>query len=138
MVWLLGCLCMIGNGLGMLARLRYTYITHHTIILNQDRSFRDKQTASHYAVSPNTSLRQRDLAQARQSRSGESPSTQARARNQETGTTAGSRLGEIPLAWASGSLAQKLSKSPGRLIAKSGVASLRQTRLGEPDSPGRD
>ena len=116
----------------------YTYITHHTIILNQDKSFRDKQTASHCAVSPNTSLRLRGLAQARQSRSGESPSAQARAQNQETGTTAGSRLGEIPLAWASGSLAQKLSKSPGRLIAKSGVASLRQTRLGEPDSPGRD
>ncbi|QCE10901.1 hypothetical protein DEO72_LG10g2133 [Vigna unguiculata] len=73
--------------------------------------------ASHCAVSPNTSLRLRGLAQARQSRSGESPSAQARAQNQETGTTAGSRLGEIPLAWASGSLAQKLSKSPGRLIA---------------------
>ena len=74
--------------------LHYIQITHHTIILNQYRSFRNKQTANHNTVSPNTSLRLRGLAQARQSRSGESPSAQARARNKEIGTTAGSRLGE--------------------------------------------
>ena len=40
------------------------------------------------------SLRRGSLAQA------SPPSAQARARNKETGTTARSRLGEIPLAWA--------------------------------------
>ena len=31
-----------------------------------------------------------------------------------------------------------MSRPPGRFFAKKGWASLRQTRLGEPDSPGRD
>ncbi|QCE10618.1 hypothetical protein DEO72_LG10g1849 [Vigna unguiculata] len=45
------------------------------------------------------------LAQAEGSRSGEPPSPR-RKLEKETGTNAGSRLGETPLAWASGSLAQ--------------------------------
>jgi len=44
---------------------------HHTIILNQNRSFRSKQTFKHSTDSPSASLRLRGLAQARQSRSGE-------------------------------------------------------------------
>ncbi|QCE08993.1 hypothetical protein DEO72_LG10g212 [Vigna unguiculata] len=78
------------------------------------------QHPNHSIVSPSISLRLRGLAQAKQSRSGESPSAQARLETRKTGTTAGSRLSEIPLAWASGSLAQKLSESPGRLFVRSG------------------
>jgi len=44
--------------------LHYIHITHHTIILNQDKSFKNKQTVNHNTVSPNTSLRLRGLAQA--------------------------------------------------------------------------
>jgi len=66
------------------------------------------------------SLRRGSLAQA-------SPlSAQARARNKETGTTTGSRLGEIPLAWASGSLAQK--------VEQVACATYREKRVGEPSS----
>ena len=72
------------------------------------------------------SLRRGSLAQARQSRSGESPSAQARARNKEIGTTAGSRLGETPLAWASGSLAQK--------VEQVAWATYREKEVGEPSS----
>ncbi|QCE00110.1 hypothetical protein DEO72_LG7g1396 [Vigna unguiculata] len=70
--------------------------------------------------------RRGSLAQARQSRSGESPSAQARARNKEIGTTAGSRLGETPLAWASGSLAQK--------VEQVAWATYREKEVGEPSS----
>ncbi|QCD82192.1 hypothetical protein DEO72_LG2g2527 [Vigna unguiculata] len=50
---------------------------------------------------------------------------------QETRTTAGSRLGETPLAWASGSLAQNDEQVAW--------ATFREKGLGEPlpDSPGR-
>ena len=53
--------------------LHFIHITHHTIILNQNRSFRNQQTSKHCTVSPSTSLKLRGLAQARQSRSGEVP-----------------------------------------------------------------
>ena len=45
------------------------------------------------------------LAQAEGSRSGEPPSPR-QGLEKETGTNVGSRLGETPLAWASGSLPQ--------------------------------
>jgi len=52
------------------------------------------QHPNHSIVSPSISLRLRGLAQAKQSRSGESPSAQARLETRKTGTTAGSRLSE--------------------------------------------
>jgi len=44
--------------------LYYKHITHHTIILNQNRSVRNKQTFNLRTISPSTSLRLRGLAQA--------------------------------------------------------------------------
>jgi len=64
------------------------------------------------------------LAQAEGSRSSEtcslrraSPSPRREHKNKCVGN-AGSRLSEIPLAWASCLLAQKLSEPPGRLFAQ--------------------
>jgi len=52
---------------------------------------------------------------------------------------AGSRLGETPLAWASCLLAQNYRAGRlGDLGKKKAWVSLRQTRLGESDSPERD
>jgi len=101
----------------------YTY-HHHTIILNQNRSFRNKQTSNHSTVSPSTSLRLRGLAQA-------SPPPPRRGLKQERESSTGSRLGEVPLAWASCVLAQNTLWSPERPLA--------QKALGEPlhISPGR-
>jgi len=79
---------------------------------------------NHSTVSPSTSLRLRGLAQARHARSGEtcslrraSPSPR-RGHKSRSMSNAGSRLSEIPLAWASCLLAQKLSEPPGRLFAQ--------------------
>jgi len=44
--------------------LHYMHIIHHTIIPNQNRSFRNKQTFNPSSASPSTSLRLRGLAQA--------------------------------------------------------------------------
>jgi len=72
----------------------------------------------HSTVSPSISLRLRG------SRSGEtcslrraSPSPR-REHKSRSMSNAGSRLSEIPLAWASCLLAQKLSESPGRLFSQ--------------------
>jgi len=94
--------------------LRYIQVNHHTIILNQNRSFRKHQTSkSQHCLAQH-------LAQAEGSRSGEtcslrraSPSPRREHKNKSR-SNAGSRLSEIPLAWASCLLAQKLSESPGR------------------------
>ena len=112
--------------------LHYIHITHHTIILNQDRSFRNKQTANHSTVSPSTLLRLRGLAQVRQSRSGEFPL----------------RLGEGTRsgAWATRDLAQARPLSPGRVACSLKILSgtperpLAQVGLGESlfVSPRRD
>jgi len=100
--------------------LHYIHIIHHTIILHQDRSFRNKHTANHNTVSPSTSLRLRGLAQARQSRSGEGLKQGNRNHCGISLRRDPSRLGE----WFARSKCQ--------------ASRLRQTRLGEPDSPGRD
>jgi len=72
----------------------------------------------HSTVSPSISLRLRGLAQARHARSGEPPPRLGEnAKNKGMGNT-GSRLSEIPLAWASCLLAQKLSEPPGRRFAQ--------------------
>ncbi|QCE03117.1 hypothetical protein DEO72_LG8g1138 [Vigna unguiculata] len=78
------------------------------------------------------------LAQVEGPRSGETVSLKrvpfrlGEGSKQETGTTAGSRLGETPLAWASGSLAQNNEQVAW--------VTFRENGLGEPspDSPGRD
>jgi len=49
-----------------------------------------------------------------------------------------SSLRRAHLAWARQSLAQNQDHSLGRQLAQKVWASLRQTRLGESDSPGRD
>ncbi|QCD86821.1 hypothetical protein DEO72_LG8g1546 [Vigna unguiculata] len=68
---------------------------------------------NHSTVLPSISLRLRGLAQARRARSGEPPPRLGEsAKNKSMGNT-GSRLSEIPLAWASCLLAQKLSEPPG-------------------------
>ena len=78
------------------------------------------------------SLRRDVLAQAVPLRLGEGS-------KEEQGANTGSRLGESLLAWARCSLAQKLSRSPGRLFAQKGVwASPCLSRLGETGSLGRD
>ena len=92
----------------------YIHIHHHTIILNQDRSLGNHQTSqSQHCLAQH-------LAQAEGSRSGEtcslrraSPSPRRGHRSRSMGN-AGSRLSEIPLAWASCLLAQKLSEPPRR------------------------
>jgi len=79
------------------------------------------------------------LAQAKESRSGEtcllrraSPSPRREHKNKGMSNT-GSRLSEIPLAWASCLLAQKLSESPGRPfvqnLRRDGLAWARLTGL---------
>jgi len=110
--------------------LHYIHITHHAFIPNQNRPFKNKQIFNHNTASPSTSLRLRDLAQARQSRQDESLSALARAQQEQEGN-ARSRLSEIPLAWASCVLAQNTPWSPERPLA--------QEALGEPlhISPGR-
>jgi len=80
--------------------LHYIHITHHTIILNQNKSFGNKQPSNHITVSPSASLRLRGLAQANHLRLGEGSKGHPE-------TNAGSRLGETPLAWARCLLAQK-------------------------------
>ncbi|QCE05613.1 hypothetical protein DEO72_LG9g617 [Vigna unguiculata] len=81
----------------------------------------------------------RGLAQARRARSGEPPPRLGEgAKNKGMGNT-GSRLSEIPLAWASCLLAQKLSEPPGRRFAQKNLGELPvSSRLGEIDSLGRD
>ena len=92
----------------------YMHITHHTIILNQNRSFRNKQASKNSTISPSISLRLRSLAQARCARSGEPPPRLGESTKKRGMSNTGSRLSEIPLAWASCLLAQKLSESPRR------------------------
>jgi len=104
----------------------YAHTSRHTSIPKQLPHIPRQQSTKPHVVSPSPSLKQKCLAQARQSRSDESPSAQARARNKETGTTAGSRLGEIPLAWASGSLAQNVEQVTW--------ATYREKEVGEPSS----
>ncbi|QCE07931.1 hypothetical protein DEO72_LG9g2953 [Vigna unguiculata] len=69
---------------------------------------------NHSTVSPSISLRLRGLAQARHARSGEPPPRLGESTKGKSRSNAGSRLSEIPLAWASCLLAQKSSESPGR------------------------
>jgi len=90
--------------------LHYIHITHHTIILNQNRSFRNKQASNH-----NTVLAQY-LAQAEGSRSGEASSLRrtpfrlGEGSKEHPRINVGSRLGETPLAWARCLLAQKFER----------------------------
>jgi len=83
----------------------YIYISTYQAYPNNNKSSKDNQATKPRTVSPNPSLRLKGLAQARQSRSSEPPSPR-RGLKKETGTNAGSCLGETPLAWASGSLTQ--------------------------------
>ena len=79
------------------------------------------------------------LAQAGGSRSGEPPPSPRREHKSKSMSNAGSRLSEIPLAWASCLLAQKLSESPGDLSCKKNLGELPvSSRLGEMDSLGRN
>jgi len=103
--------------------LHYIHITHHAFIPNQNRPFKDKQIFNHSTVSPSTSLRLRDLTQARQSRLGEPPprlGERAQKQGQEQRGISlkrdPSRLGELParskverVAWAT-----FRAKKPGR------------------------
>jgi len=85
------------------------------------------------------------LAQAEGSRSGEtcslrraSPSPR-REHKSKSMSNAGSRLSEIPLAWASCLLIQKLSESPGRPFVQKNLGELPvSSRLGKMDSLGRN
>jgi len=72
----------------------------------------------HSTVSPSISLRLRGLAQARHARSGEPPPRLGESAKKKGMGNTGSRLSEIPLAWASCLPAQKLSESPGRRFAQ--------------------
>ncbi|QCD86239.1 hypothetical protein DEO72_LG3g760 [Vigna unguiculata] len=69
-------------------------------------------------ASPSISPRLRGLAQARHLAQASLPSPRREHKNKGGGIT-GSRLSEIPLAWASGLLAQKVSESPGRDFVQS-------------------
>jgi len=98
--------------------LHYIHVHHHTIILNQDKLFGNHQT------SKTQHCLAQHLAQAEGSRSGEtcslrraSLSPRREHKNKCVGIT-GSRLSEIPLAWASCLLAQKMSEPPGRDFAQ--------------------
>ena len=116
--------------------LHYIHITHQTFIPNQNRPFKNKQIFNHSTASPNTSLRLRGLAQARQSCLDKSP---FRLGEGLTGTRKQrgislkrdpSRLGELCAR----------SKHTGRLSDHSRRklwASLCTSRLGESSSPRR-
>ena len=71
------------------------------------------KSPKHSTASPSISPRLRGLAQARWLAQASLPSPRREHKNWCVGIT-GSRLSEIPLAWASGLLAQKVSESPGR------------------------
>ena len=98
--------------------LHYIHVHHHTIILNQNGSLGKHQTSkSQHCLAQH-------LAQAEGSRSGETcslrraSSSPRREHKSRSKSNARSRLSEIPLAWASCLLAQKLSEPPGRLFAQ--------------------
>jgi len=89
------------------------------VIPKQIQAQENKYATQNHAVSP------KPLAQAEGSRSGEigslmrAPPSPRRGLKEDKGLgNAGSRLSEIPLAWASCLLAQKLSEPPGRLFAQ--------------------
>ena len=102
-----------------------------TFIPNQTDHPEINQSSKHSTVSPSTSLRLRGLAQARQSRSGESPSAQARAQT-GTGKQHGISLRRDPSRL--GELCARSKTHPGRLSDHSRRklwASLCTSRLGE-------
>ena len=68
----------------------------------------------HNTASPSISPRLRGLAQARRLAQASLPSPRREHKKIWCVGITGSRLSEIPLAWASGLLAQKVSESPGR------------------------
>jgi len=100
----------------------YIHLNIQAYPSNYHSSKGNKATKPH-SVSPSPSLRRDNLAQT-------SPPPPKRGSKQETGTTAGSRLGETLLTWASGSLAQNNEQVAW--------ATFREIGLGEPppDSPG--
>jgi len=109
----------------------YTY--HSSYIHTQPkRSSRNKQTSNHITISPSTSLRLRGLAQASPPfRLGKDTKQEQEQRGISLRRDP-SRLGEL-------SARSKLkSWPPGRPWAKKAWVTLRQTRLGESDSPGWD
>ena len=117
--------------------LHYIHVRHHSIHTQLNRSSKNKQTSKHSIVSPSTSLRLRGLPQARQSRSSESPSAQARAQT-GTGKQRGISLRRDPSPL--GKLFARSKTHSGRLgdhSCRKLWATLCTFRLGEASSPGQ-
>jgi len=83
----------------------YIYIYIYIIYLNISSIPKQLQIIQGQPSNQTTHCLAQFLAQAKGSRSGE-PSSLRRGLEKEIGTNAGSRLGETPLAWVSGSLTQ--------------------------------
>ena len=90
----------------------YIYIITQSYPIKTDHTGTSK-VQNHSAASPSISPRLRGLAQAGCLAQASLPSPRREGKNKCVAIT-GSRLSEIPLAWASGLLAQKVSESPGR------------------------
>jgi len=126
--------------------LHYIHVSHHTIHtqtnINHPRINKHPNSVLPRPTprsSWRVSLRRDVLAQARRARSGEPPLRLGEGSRKYPENITGSRLGETPLAWTRCSLAQKFERVAWATFRALGVwASLRQTRLGESNSPGRD
>ncbi|QCD83096.1 hypothetical protein DEO72_LG2g3439 [Vigna unguiculata] len=98
-----------------------------------------KKVIPHCTVSLSPSPRLRGLAQARRARSGEPPLRLGEGSMVHSGNITGSRLSEIPLAWARRSLAQEFKQVAWATFRATALGELPvSSRLGEIDSLGRD
>ncbi|QCD97561.1 hypothetical protein DEO72_LG6g2271 [Vigna unguiculata] len=105
----------------------------------QYQSSKNNKHPKQRTASLNPSLRLRGLAQAKRARSDESSLRLGEGSMEHSGNITGSRLSEIPLAWARCSLAQEFKQvawATFRAIAQGELPV--SSRLGEIDSLGRD
>ena len=94
-----------GNPLYYIILYYIIYIYIYILYLNISSIPKQLQIIQGQPSNQTTHCLAQSLAQAEGSRSGE-PSSLRRGLEKEIGTNAGSRLGETPLAWVSGSLTQ--------------------------------
>jgi len=117
----------------------YTCFSSYNSHPTQYQSSKNNKHPKQRTASLNPSLRLRGLAQARRARSGEPPLRLGEGSMEHSGNITGSRLSEIPLAWARCSLAQEFKQvawATFRAIAQGELPV--SSRLGEIDSLGRD
>ena len=118
----------------------HSYQTFITILKSSmHKSHKARKVIPHCTVSLSPSPRLRGLAQARRARSGEPPLRLGEDWMVHSGNITGSRLSEIPLAWARRSLAQEFKQVAWATSRVTVLGELPvSSRLGEIDSLERD